>query len=61
MILSGQGSVDGEAVRELSTIYLDDGELVRFAADSATEILLMGMPRVALMGSAPAAEQQRAA
>jgi hypothetical protein len=60
VILSGDGSIDGDAVRTQSVIYLDEGERATFTAGSDLEILLMGMSAVSRMASAPAIEHAEA-
>ena len=49
MVLSGAGSVEWTPFRELTTLYLDEAERATFVADETSDILLMGMPTVALM------------
>jgi hypothetical protein len=61
MVLSGGGTVEGEALQDLTTVYLDDAESVTFKADQTTTILLMGMPSVARMAKPAAAPVQKAA
>jgi hypothetical protein len=55
LVLAGAGTIDGAPVRALTTIYLDENEQGTFEATQPTDILLMGMPSVKLMGKqAPA-------
>jgi hypothetical protein len=49
LVLSGRGSVGGNAYRALSGVYLDSGENATFAAEEPSEILLMGLPEVRRM------------
>jgi len=56
LVLSGEGAVEGAPWREHTVVYLDDGEHARFAAQSLTEIVLMGMTSVAQMAKTPDCE-----
>lgn len=53
LVVEGAGTVNSEAYRTRSAVYLDAGETSRFVADEPSEIVLMGMsaaeamPRVA--------------
>lgn len=49
--LSGSGKVEGEAYKRFTALYLEDGEQGTFTADETTEILLLGLPSMALMHS----------
>jgi len=42
--ISGKGTVDGEELREYTTIYLDFGETVEIAAEDPCEMLRLGLP-----------------
>jgi hypothetical protein len=61
MVLSGGGAVEGEALQELTTIYLDDSEQATLKTTATTEILLMGMPSVERMAKQPSASTQQQA
>ena len=54
-VLSGCGSVAGNAYRADTAIYLDVGESVEITADEPTEILLLGLPDASLMAKMPIA------
>ena len=41
---SGQGHIDGQPLRALTTVFLDRGETAVFAAERQTEILHFGLP-----------------
>lgn len=60
LVLSGSGSVEGEPLRELTTLYLDDGETATIEARDATDIVLMGLPSTALLAATAAAAEERA-
>jgi hypothetical protein len=49
LVLSGTGAVSGQPLKELTTVYLDEGEAATFAASEPTDVLLMGLPSVSLM------------
>lgn len=55
MVLSGSGSVEGEDYNGMTALYLEDGEQGTFVARETTDILLLGLPSMALMGTPPAA------
>jgi hypothetical protein len=55
IVLSGGGSVNREAVRALTTIYLGEGEAGTFEALESMEVLRMGLPSIKLM-AAPASK-----
>jgi len=43
-VTNGAGTVEGEAFRRLTTVYVNRGERARFAAQGATEMLHLGLP-----------------
>jgi hypothetical protein len=47
LVVSGTGTVAGEPLRRLTTVYLDRGEKVRLAAASEIVILHLGLPNLA--------------
>ena len=47
VVTRGSGSVDGQPLRALTTIYVDAGETVTFAAQEETELLHFGLPNLA--------------
>jgi hypothetical protein len=47
VVTRGSGSVDGQPLRALTTIYVDAGETVAFAAQEETELLHFGLPNLA--------------
>jgi hypothetical protein len=47
VVTRGSGSVDGQPLRALTTIYVDAGETVTFAAQEDTELLHFGLPNLA--------------
>jgi hypothetical protein len=49
MVVSGHGAVEGDTFRRFTSVYLDTGETTGFKADDVSEILLLGMPDVALI------------
>ena len=49
MVVSGRGAVEGDTFRRFTSVYLDTGETTGFKADDVSEILLLGMPDVALI------------
>ena len=59
MVLSGRGTLEGETLQELTTLYLNDGERATVNADTTTVIVLMGMPSAALMAKQPPAQSQQ--
>ena len=64
MILSGSGSVAGEAFNGVTALYLEDDESGEITAAETTDILLLGLPSTKLMGKAlltdpPAAPELR--
>jgi hypothetical protein len=57
IVLGGTGTVDGQAYRRLTTVYLDKNETAPFAAAEATQLLHFGLPNLdGLVMTAPAAE-----
>ena len=58
-VIAGEGVVEGQSFEPLTTVYLDDGEGVRFEATKVADILLMGLPSVALMARHDAAAELR--
>jgi hypothetical protein len=62
LVLSGRGSVDGQTFRRFTSVYLDSAETIEFKASEVSELLLLGMPDVALMmQDKPAAMSSQAA
>ncbi len=53
MAVRGEGTIGGEPLRALTTVYLDAGETVALVAREATELLHFGLPNLA--GVRPAA------
>lgn len=49
LVLSGRGSVEGQTFRRFTSVYLDSAETTEFRASEVSELLLLGMPDVALM------------
>jgi hypothetical protein len=49
LVLSGRGSVEGQTFRRFTSVYLDSAETTQFKASEVSELLLLGMPDVALM------------
>ncbi len=49
VVLSGSGTVEGEAARQYTTLYLEDGERGRFTADLEMDVLVLGLPSLSLM------------
>jgi hypothetical protein len=49
MVMSGLGTVAGDSFRRYTSVYLDTGETTEFQADEVSEILLLGMPDVAMI------------
>ena len=49
MVLSGSGSLGREPYGELTTLYLEEGEESTYTASETTQILLLGLPLLALM------------
>jgi hypothetical protein len=49
MVMSGHGAVEGDTFRRFTSVYLDTDETTAFKADEVSEILLLGMPDVALI------------
>jgi hypothetical protein len=47
VVTRGSGSVDGQPLRALTTIHVDAGETVTFAAQEETELLHFGLPNLA--------------
>jgi hypothetical protein len=47
LVVSGSGTVAGEPLRRLTTVYLDRGETARLAAISETVMLRLGLPDLA--------------
>jgi hypothetical protein len=47
VVTRGSGSVNGQTLRALTTIYVDAGETVTFAAQEETELLHFGLPNLA--------------
>jgi hypothetical protein len=47
LVVSGAGTVAGEPLRRLTTVYLDRGEKVRLSATAETVILHLGLPNLA--------------
>src|SRR4029077_577369 len=47
VVTRGSGSVDGQPLRALTTIYVDAGETVTFSAQAETELLHFGLPNLA--------------
>jgi hypothetical protein len=47
LVVSGSGTVGGQTMRDLTTVHLDAGETVTFAASTATELLHFGLPNLA--------------
>jgi hypothetical protein len=56
MVMSGHGAVEGDTFRKYTSVYLDTGETARFNADEVSEILLLGMPDVAMIQTHAPAE-----
>lgn len=52
MVLSGKGALESEPYSAFTSIYLEDGEQAAFTASDTTEIILFGLPSMALMGNA---------
>jgi hypothetical protein len=48
-VVSGAGTVDGNAYRAQSAVYLDSRESASFTATAASEIVLLGLPDVSRM------------
>jgi hypothetical protein len=48
-VLSGTGTVESDAFRRFTTVYLETGESTTFHASETTEILLLGLPEIARM------------
>jgi hypothetical protein len=53
LVLEGRGSVEGKAMRKLTSVYLETGEKATFQADETATILFLGLPDVALMKTQP--------
>jgi len=51
-VLSGTGTLEGEAFRRMTTLYVDTGERARFHARETAEILHFGLPNLAGLGAA---------
>ena len=49
LVLSGKGSVEGQTFRRFTSVYLDSAESIDFKASEVCELLLLGMPDVALL------------
>jgi hypothetical protein len=47
LVVSGSGTVAGEPLRRLTTVYLDHGETARLAATTETVMLHLGLPNLA--------------
>jgi hypothetical protein len=56
MVMSGRGTVAGDTYRKYTSAYLDTGETTGFKADEVSEILLLGMPDVAMIETHAPAE-----
>jgi hypothetical protein len=61
MVLAGKGFVEREALQELTTLYLDDGEEATFKADAQTEMVFMGMSSVEQTATQVSAPSQQLA
>jgi hypothetical protein len=48
-VVRGGGTVGGEILRPLTTVHLDAGETVTFAARDTLELLHFGLPNLAGM------------
>ena len=55
IVLSGTGSVGGNAYRKLSTVYLEDGEEAAFTAAELTEMVQFGLPTLDQISTEPPA------
>jgi hypothetical protein len=55
IVLSGTGSVTGNAYRKLSTVYLEDREEATFTAAELTEIVQFGLPTLDQISKQPPA------
>lgn len=53
LVLSGRGSLEGEAYRKYTALYLESGERATFQAGAGSEILLLGLPEIARMRVPP--------
>jgi len=49
MVMSGHGTVEDQTFRQYTSVYLDTSETTQFRADRISEILLMGMPDLAVI------------
>jgi hypothetical protein len=47
MVLSGRGTLAGEAYRQYTAMYLETGESATYTAAETTEIMLLGLPEIA--------------
>lgn len=56
LFLTGTGQVGEEKFRDLTTLYLGTGEDAVISATAETEIVLMGLPDIALMAKPAAGE-----
>src|SRR5262245_53102485 len=51
--LSGKGTVAGEPLRPMTTVFLDHGEHTSFTAEEATELLHLGLPDLRDLAARP--------
>jgi hypothetical protein len=49
LVLSGEGDLEGERFRKMTALYLEEGEEATFAARETSDILLLGLPSMALI------------
>jgi hypothetical protein len=49
LVLSGAGALGDGPFRKLTALYLEEGEAVTFEASTQSEILYLGLPRLALI------------
>jgi hypothetical protein len=47
VVVRGAGTVEGQPIRALTTVYLDAGDSAQFVAQEATELLHFGLPNLA--------------
>lgn len=58
MVLSGQGTVEGQSYREQTGVYLGDDEQATYIANEPTEILLLGLPSYAYLHTIETAQAE---
>lgn len=57
LVLSGAGRLNGEPYRKLTALYLESGETATFTASETSDILLLGLPDIALISAEPPSER----